>query len=546
MDRPSDHPAEHAQQTQPASSEAMAATTTVAPPPSADAHPHPPAPTDHRVPPPPPAHPAHKSHLRRNLVILGIVLIVLAVAVWFLAPWLMLTLTTVSTDDAYVNSHVTYVAPRVAGQVVKVLVDDNNRVKKGDVLVQLDKTPYQIQVDLKAAALATAQAQARAQVGLARGTRFKLEHAIQEVDNQIALLRANVAALKTYQARLTDAENNLKRGQETKRINPGAITQEDLDKRQADSDVAAAQFEQARETVLQIRVGLGLPATPEQQVHQNLGVALPGLLAAPLGWGPLLAAGVAAPQRIDDLTMVPPDLDLTFSAVRQAEGELLQSAAPLGIVPSSYDLNPKQLIEDFYKQHPEGDIDRIYAGILPNVPAVKQAEHDLEQAKLNLCYCDIVAQIDGQVTNRNVNPGNDVQVGQNLMAVRSLTDVWIDANFKETQLAELRIGQRVRLDADMYGSRQEFKGRISGFSYGTGSTLALLPPENATGNFVKIVQRLPVRIDLVGYDPEKTPLFAGLSVEPYVFYKEPPTGPDAGKVLQPASPLPMLAPDPHP
>jgi membrane fusion protein (multidrug efflux system) len=94
----------------------------------------------------------------------------------------------------------------------------------------------------------------------------------------------------------------------------------------------------------------------------------------------------------------------------------------------------------------------------------------------------------------------------------------------------------VDLEVDMYGSHRKFSGRISGFTMGTGSTLALLPAENATGNFVKVVQRLPVRIDLVDYDPDKTPLFVGLSVTPVVHLDATPTGPDAGKVLQPYAP----------
>ena len=143
-----------------------------------------------------------------------------------------------------------------------------------------------------------------------------------------------------------------------------------------------------------------------------------------------------------------------------------------------------------------------------------------------------MAEIDGVVTRRNVNPGNYVQAGQNLMAIRSLDEIWVDANFKETQLDDLRIGQPVDLYVDMYGSRHVFKGRVAGFTMGTGSTLALLPPENATGNFVKVVQRLPVRIDLEGYDPNKDPLFVGTSVVPYVYVNRPPTGPDAGKFLQ--------------
>ena len=143
------------------------------------------------------------------------------------------------------------------------------------------------------------------------------------------------------------------------------------------------------------------------------------------------------------------------------------------------------------------------------------------------------------VTRRNVNPGNNVQVGQSLMAIRSLREIWVDANFKETQLRDLRIGQAVDLYVDMYGGRHVFKGRVSGFTMGTGSTLALLPAENATGNFIKVVQRLPVRIDLEGYDPDKDPLFIGTSVVPYVYVNKPPTGPDAGKFLQayrPSSP----------
>ena len=136
---------------------------------------------------------------------------------------------------------------------------------------------------------------------------------------------------------------------------------------------------------------------------------------------------------------------------------------------------------------------------------LEQARHDLEQAELNLRYCDVVSEIDGVVVGRNVNPGNNVQAGQALMAVRSLTEIWIDANFKETQLADLRIGQRVRCEVDMYGSRREFEGRITGFTMGTGQTLSLLPPQNATGNFVKIVQRLPVRVELTDYDPDKAP-----------------------------------------
>src|SRR6201997_3781527 len=203
------------------------------------------------------------------------------------------------------------------------------------------------------------------------------------------------------------------------------------------------------------------------------------------------------------------------------------------------------MLEEFYKRDPQGDIDKILASLVPSAPSVKQAEakiqsaeRDLDQAELNLRYCKVIAEIDGVVTRRNVNPGNNVVAGQGLMAIRSLDEIWIDANFKETQLEDLRIGQPVDVYADMYGGRRVFSGRITGFTFGTGSTLALLPPQNATGNFVKVVQRLPVRIDLVNYDPDKVPLFVGLSVTPSVDLWSKPTGPNAGKFLQELIPQP--------
>jgi membrane fusion protein (multidrug efflux system) len=458
-------------------------------------------------------------------VVLAVVVVGLAASGYYLVPWLRTVLNTVSTDDAYVNGHVTFVAPRVSGQVTTVLVDDNNRVKRGDVLVRLDREPYEVQVAIKQAAvevaqtnLIAAQAQVRGQIAQARAGRYKLEHAIEDVDNQIANLRAAVATLNSRKATLQLAEANLKRGEEL--APSGGISKEDLDQRRQTVKVDEAAVEQALQQIYAIRVGLGLPAQP--------------------GKG-------------HDLTEVPPDLDQTFSAVRQALGELLQSAAQFGYYPSSWTATPKEAVEAFYKQDPEGNLNRIYAHIIPLAPAIKQAEakllearNDLDQAKLNLRYCDIVSEIDGVVTRRNVNPGNNVSVGQSLMAVRSITEIWIDANFKETQLGDLRIGQRVRCEVDMYGGRKEFEGRITGFTMGTGQTLALLPPQNATGNFVKIVQRLPVRIDLTDYHPEDLPLFVGLSVVPYVYYKEPATGDNAGAFLQPLLPLPPGPVEPKP
>jgi membrane fusion protein (multidrug efflux system) len=436
-------------------------------------------------------------------------------------PKLVRSLHTVSTDDAYVNSYVTFVAPRVAGQITRVLVEDNNRVAKGDVLVELDPEPYRVQVAIRQASLEAAQADlvaaqagVRGAAAMARSQRFKLARAIEDVDNQIAILRARAANLEQAKASLTLAEAEFERA---RKLSASKVTSpEEFDRKREALDVARAQQVQALESVYQARVALGLPAQP--------------------------ANGAS-------LTEVPADLDQNFSSVRQALAELLQSAAQLGIVPSSYNLTPKETIGEFMKRDAGGDIDKIYAEVIKDAPALKQAqaalqraERDLDQAKLDLKYCTVVSEIDGVVTRRNANPGNHVQIGQSLMAVRSLREVWIDANFKETQVKDLRIGQKVELETDVYGSRHRFEGRISGVTMGTGSTLALLPAQNATGNFVKVVQRIPVRIDVVDYDPEKAPLIVGTSVEPRVDLKSRPTGPDAGQVLQAAKAHPAPQP----
>ncbi|MBX3389450.1 MAG: HlyD family secretion protein [Phycisphaeraceae bacterium] len=451
-------------------------------------------------------------------LIFRLALIVTAIAAAILlTPWVRRMLHTVSTDDAYVNGHVTFVAPRVPGQVSRVLVEDNNRVKKGDLLVELDKTPYQLQVDISGAALGTAKANLVAAIAAARGIegqmrslRFALERSIESVNDRIELLKAKAATLDAQKAQMTLAQSDYERALKTG--DSGGLSQEEIDHRKQAVQVAQAKVAEALQNVHEIRASLGLSVQPEQG---------------------------------RPLTDVPANLDQTFSAVREAQAQLIQVAAQMGIV-SSFEHSPREMLADFKKRAPDGNIDTIYNELLMQAPSVKQAEarvleaqRQLEQAKLNLSYCDVIAEIDGVVTRRNVNPGNNVVVGQSLMAVRSLTEIWVDANFKETQLSYLRIGQTATLDVDMYGDTHRFKGRITGFTMGTGSTLALLPAENATGNFVKVVQRLPVRIELIDYDPEEFPLFVGLSVTPTVFIDQPATGPDAGRVLQPSIQTPL-------
>jgi membrane fusion protein (multidrug efflux system) len=466
-----------------------------------------------RLPPPAgaPARPWRKWLLRTGVVV-GLV-----AGGYSLIPYVETMLSTVSTDDAYVNGHVTLVAPRVPGLVSHVLVDDNYRVKKGALLLQLDKEPYQVQVDIKKAAVVNAQAdlevarsQVRGTLAQARSQRWKLQRSMEDVDDTVAQLRARVAALRSKQATLDRAKADFARAKGI--FSRNALSREDFDQRLEAERTADAAVKQALEDVYEARVALGLAPRPES----------------------------------GDLAEVPGDLNQNYSGVREALAALIQSLAQVGLPLISSSQTPRQALNEFTHRDKDGNIDRIFERIVPQAPAVRQAETkllqaraDLAQAELNLRYCDVASEIDGLVTRRNVNPGNNVQAGQSVMAIRSLTEIWIDCNFKETQLADLRIGHRVRCEVDMYGSRREYEGRITGFTMGTGQTIALLPPQNATGNFVKIVQRLPVRVELTDYDPAKSPLFVGLSVVPFVYYKERPLGPHAGEMLQPIRELPL-------
>jgi membrane fusion protein (multidrug efflux system) len=256
---------------------------------------------------------------------------------------------------------------------------------------------------------------------------------------------------------------------------------------------------------------------------------------------PGVRAALARPEDPEpgkDLDYVPDDWEQHHPDVLSALGQFSIDLAELGVkIPSYYD-TPNQFIDDVRSRAPGGDIDALIAETVkkaPNVETalsqVEQAAAQLAEAQLDLSYCRINADIDGFISNRNVNTGDRVTQGQRPMAIRSFRDVWIDCNFKETQLEPIRIGHPAEITLDAYPGKV-FRGRVTGFSPGTGASTALLPPQNATGNFVKIVQRLPVRVDLIGGNPPDTPLFIGLSAVPRIFIHEKPEGPHAGRRLR--------------
>ena len=346
-----------------------------------------PAPTPQNPPDARAVSPEKQKPSRRRKMLLGALgVLILAGALWFGIPWVQTTLNTVSTDDAYVNGHVTFVAARVKGQVERVLVDDNYRVRKGDLLVQLDKEPFQIAVAIKKAAVDTATADLQVARSKVRGIeaeamsrRRALEHAIENVDDQVALLRAKVAGVDKSKAELALAQVDFDRA--AKLVVTNDTPKSEYDRRQAILLSARADVVASLADVRQIRASLGLPPASDEA----------------------------------DLGQVPPNLDQTFSSVLQAQAAMIQSAAQLGVI-HSFDEGPRHMVEAFEK---EGDVNTTFARLAADAPDVKQAEaklevakRDLAQAELDLKYCDVVAAIDGVITRRNVNPGDNVQVGQ--------------------------------------------------------------------------------------------------------------------------------------
>src|SRR5262249_53670239 len=267
------------------------------------------------------------------------------------------------------NGHVTFVAARVPGQVKAVRVDDNYRVKTGDILVELDPEPYQVQVNIKRAALEAAESDRRATESEVRGTlaqlrsqRWKLQTSMEQVDNQIAHLKARVAALRSKETTLTRAKDDLVRVKAA--YEKGAAGKQDYDAAVEAAGVAEAQVKQALEEVHEVRVTLGLTPVPEN----------------------------------GDLTSVPKDLNQTFSTVRQAVADLTRIPAKLGLPLSKSEAPPQQVLDDFRSRDAKKDVDRIFAAIVPEAPAMKQAEAkvmqaeaDLKQAELNLKYCTVRA-----------------------------------------------------------------------------------------------------------------------------------------------------------
>jgi membrane fusion protein (multidrug efflux system) len=305
-----------------------------------------------------------------------------------------------STDNAFIESHVTTIAPQVPGRVAGLFVQDNQEVKQGDILVKIDPRDYEARL-------------AQAQAALA-GTKGRLEEA--------------KAQLAVDQAKVEEAKANLSAVE-----SESTLTQADLKRYEA----------------------------------------------------------------VDSRAVSRSQLDLAQTQARSANAQVLAARS-------------KELAA-------EAQLGLSRASLEAAAADIQQGEAAVRQAELNLSYTEVKAPEDGRVTRRTVEQGGYVQTGQALMAIVP-HQFWVIANFKETQLDHMRVGQPVVIKVDAY-SGLEFKGRVESIQSGSGARFSMFPPENATGNYIKVVQRVPVKIVCDAVPSQEFALGPGMSVEPTIRVK---------------------------
>ena len=388
--------------------------------------------------------------------------IVIAVAT---GVWLYATAGRETTDDAQVDAHVAQISARVSGTVLRVLVKDNQPAEANATLVEIDPRDYQIAVDKAKAELLDAEAAAQAAQSNVPITSTAAAGNVTSAQNSIDQAEAGIneaekgieaarARLAAASSRVREVEANSTRATRDVERLKGLLAKDEVSQQQYDAAVAAAEGQRA-------------------------------------------AVETAKSQVLEAET-----------GIRTAESRLVQAKSAVKTAQAglrSAQTGPEQVAA-------------IRARAAAAEAHAQQARAVLAQAELNLQHTAVKAPVAGIISRKSVEVGQNVQAGQPLMAIIPLDEVWVTANFKETQLQHMRPGQKAKLKVDAIGGR-EFTGHVDSMAAGTGARLSLLPPENATGNFVKVVQRVPVKIVLEpGQDPDHL-LRPGLSVEPTVYTK---------------------------
>jgi len=426
-------------------------------------------------------------HKRKAVIVIALVVFLVGAAVgthyWSYAR------SHESTDDAFIDGHIVQISPKASGYVARVYVDDNQFVKVGDLLVEIDARDYEARLD---------QARAALQAALARQT---------EAQTTVSLTRATTAA-SIVQARAT-----VRRARSSVESLRAGAASSNSRVEQAISAVSTseANLEQARAQVL---------AAQAESVRANADVER---------YKTLYAKDEIAKQQLDQAVATANTANAQLEATRQ---RVLAATAQVGEARSAHSAAADSSRQaqaqigggEASVEEALGQLAR--ADTAPQQVAVTQAQSltagatteelraSVHQAELDLSYTKIYATETGYVTRKSVEQGALVQIGQALLSIVP-TNVWVTANFKESQIGSMASGQPVEITVDSYPG-VVFKGHVDSIQAGTGARFSLIPPENATGNYVKVVQRVPVKIVFDEPRNDKHLLAPGMSVVPEV------------------------------
>jgi len=374
------------------------------------------------------AEPAKKSRTRLRVGV-GLAVVAVAGLLWWLHARKF-----EDTDDAQVDGYITAVSPRVTGTVSRVLVEDNQTVKQGDLLVELDTADLEVALAQARAAVAQAEAGVAAEQPVVSITATSNRATVQSAEDEVANAEAELEAAR----------------------------------RELDQALATNRFaQQQKERAAQLLASNTVPQAEFDQRSSAADVAL---------------AGVASAQK---------RVDQRRARLQTAQVRLVEARANA----------PRQLVAR-------------EAGLSVRQANLDLARAQLRQAQLNLGYAKVVAPVDGIIGKRSINVGDRVQPGQQLMSLTQNGELWVTANFRETQIERMKQGQQASVHVDAID--RDYDGVVDSFAGATGSRYSLLPPENATGNYVKVVQRIPVRIKLQPGQPGMERLRPGMSAEPKV------------------------------
>ncbi|MGH9616726.1 MAG: HlyD family secretion protein [Acidobacteriaceae bacterium] len=392
-------------------------------------------------------HPPVPRTRKRFFIIGAIVLVLIVIGLyWWHSTYYE------STDDAQIDGNLVQISARIKGYVSQVNVEDNQRVEKDQVLVEIDPRDAQAALNQGEAALSVAKANYEAALAnvpiVTTSTGATLSSAQADVRGALATVSQSEKQLDAAQAKVLSAEaNNTKAQLDLKRYTP-LVQRDVVSRQQYDAVVATATGMKAQ--LAQARADLQAARAQVQVANDRLAAARANYRSAGSG-----------PKQV---------------AAQRAKADAADAQ-------------------------------------------VQAAEAALETDRLNLSYTKILAPDSGIVNQKTVQVGQNVSAGQTLMTLIPLTNIWVTANFKETQLDHMRVGQPATFTVDAYGGRT-YQAKVTQIGGATGSMLSLFPPENATGNYVKVVQRIPVRLDLTNPSEDKDHLLRpGMSVEPRVRVK---------------------------